>query len=137
MFLAVGADTGHFDHRVVDREPEAVRLGQQFRVAIFEFGDTLTVTADQELRGGAFRGMTAGDERVAALDAVNQTLGKQEIERAVNNRWSDSLVVVVAVQRGQNIVGAKRLVAREQDFKHLSTPGRQPQAARLAELTRL
>ena len=73
----------------------------------------------------------AGDEGVAALDAVDQAVVAQEVERAVDGDRRGP----AAGRRGavDDLVGAERLVAFEQDFEHLAAQRRQPLRALRAQ----
>ena len=73
----------------------------------------------------------AGDERVAAFDAVDQALLAQEIERAIDGdrRRARS----PHRQPVDQLVGAERLVARQQRLQHAAADRRQALGARGAD----
>ena len=49
-----------------------------------ELGDHAASLADEECRGLALMGMRAGDKGVAAFDLVDEAMGQEEIERAID-----------------------------------------------------
>ena len=104
MSLAGGTNAGNFDHRVIHREAEVVGLREQVTHVVFEFGDPIATPADQKPGAAALPWLHAGNERVAAFDAVNQALADQEFEGAVDYRRGDPLGA--AIQFGEDIVGA-------------------------------
>ena len=63
-----------------------------------------------------------------------QAFAQQEFERAVNNRRGDMFPTGRLVQFGQNIVGAKWLVAGQQNLEYLPPARCQAQFALGAEL---
>ena len=71
----------------------------------------------------------ASDESVAALDAMDETVVAQKIERAIDR---DRRRPVLVRQPLDDLVGAERLVARQQRFQHLAAHRRQPLRARRA-----
>ena len=70
----------------------------------------------------------AGDERVAAFDAVRKSLLAQEIQRAIDrDRRRPGATHRKFIDE---FIGAERGVAREQRFKHAAARRRQPFLAR-------
>src|SRR6185437_14355176 len=132
--LAVGADAGNLDDRCLRREAGRARgaadgLGHRRRR---RFADRAAFLADEEHHGIAAGVIVhAGDEGVAALDAVHEALLAQEVERAVDrDRRRPAAVVGEAVDQ---VVGAERLVTGEQRLQHRPADRRQALVARLAE----
>ena len=83
--------------------------------------------------------MRASDKRVAALDAMHESVVAQKIERAINRdrRWTVLLRRTVLSrtllnQALDDLIGAERLVAGQQRFEHLTADRRQPLRARRA-----
>ena len=106
---------------MIDRETETVGLGQQITIVAFEFRDPIAVTTNQKLRAAVVAGMNTGNERVAALDAVNQAFAQQKLERTVNDRRRNTLFVIAPIQLGEYVVSAHRLMAGEQYLENLPT----------------
>lgn len=136
VFLALRAYPGDFDHRVVDRETEIVRLRQQPGIRIFKFGHLFTTPADQELGRAMMPGMHTADKRIAALEAVHKPLRQQEFEGAVYDRRGDAFSAGGAIQFCQYVVGAEWLMASQQDFQHLAAARSEAQLARFAQAPR-
>ncbi len=73
----------------------------------------------------------AGDEGVAALDAMDEAVLAQKIERTVDR---DRRGPCAGGRRAvDDLVGAERLVALEQNLQHLATDRRQPLRALRAQ----
>src|SRR3546814_2771499 len=71
--------------------PDAQRLRARFKlrdhVEVLEFGRTVAAIADQERHRVLRRArVVAGNERVDRLELVDEAVGEQEIERAVDGR---------------------------------------------------
>src|SRR3546814_112571 len=86
---AARADAVHFQR--LRLRPEAQRLRARFKlrdhVEVLEFGRTVAAIADQERHRVLRRArVVAGNERVDRLELVDEAVGEQEIERAVDGR---------------------------------------------------
>lgn len=81
--------------------------------------------------------MGAANEGVETLDAVDQALLEQEVERAVYRWRRHALASAVFRQRFQDLIGAAWLVARPDQLQHPSADRSQPGATRRAKLLRL
>src|SRR5215468_9887821 len=119
--LAVRADADELDHRRFRREAGGARRGGQRRgdVGRRRLPDGAAALADEkhhQRAGGVI--VDAGDERIAALDAVHEAVLAQELERAVSGdrrqAWSLEREPV------DDLVGAQRLVAAQQRGEHLA-----------------
>ena len=77
-------------------------------------------------------GMAAADEGVHALDAVDQAVLDQEVERAIDGgrRRAEVLVAQLVEQR----IGADRLVARPDELEHAAAQRREAQVLVRAQL---
>ena len=75
--------------------------------------------------------VNASDESVTALNAVDQVVVAQKIERAIHR---DRCGPSIPTQSLHNLIGAERLVACEQGFEHVTAHRRQPLRARGAQL---
>ena len=135
---AMRADTGDLDHRRLWRETRGAR--GRFHRAGELFGsclaDRAALVAQQEHhRIAGIVTMDAGDERVAAFDAVDQSLLAQEIQRPVNRdrRRGD----VVAFQPVNDLVGAEGTMARQQRLEDVAPDRRQPLRPRRAQRFRM
>lgn len=129
LLLAGGAYTGNLDHRSIDREAEIIGFREQSGIVVLEFRDPLTGAADQKARAGTMPRVDTGDKSVEAFDAMDQAFRGQEFEGPINDRWRDALARGCAIELVQNIVGAHRLVAAEQNFEHLAAPLGEPDLA--------
>src|SRR5215831_7819796 len=113
--LAVRADAGELNHRRLGRKAGGARGGGQRRrdVARGRLPHGTAALADQkhhERAGGVI--VHAGDECVAALDAVHEAVLAQELEHAVGgNRRQPRPLEREPVD---DLVGAQRLVATQQ-----------------------
>src|SRR5665213_2495392 len=124
--FAVRADAGDFDHRRLRRKAGGARGGLDgvgdrgrgrlaHRAAFF---------ADQKHhRIVAVVILHAGDERVAAFDAVGQALLAQEIERAVDRNRGRARAA--HRQPVDQLIGAERGMARQQCLQHAAADRRQ------------
>ena len=121
---AVGAEARHFDHQPLGRK--ALRL----RGAVDRRADALvldldaapaSLAAQQHAAMGVVE-MRAGREHVAALDAVQKAVLDQEIERAIDRRRGDRLVLALG-QRLDDRVGAERRGMFGQDRHHAGAVG--------------
>lgn len=137
MFLTGGANPANLDHRMVDGKTQVIGFGNQFPVVVLQLGDPLAVAADQKLRGGSMPGMHAGDKGIFTFDPVHKSFGKQKIERPVNYRRRNFFLRMKSIQLPEDIVGAHRLMAGEQDFQDLSPSRGQAQLAPFADSLRL
>jgi hypothetical protein len=127
---AMRADAGDFDQRTLRRESHRARRRlERFRGgAAGHFADCSTAFADQkndEIVAAVI--VYASDERVAALDAMNETVLAQKFERAVDR---DRRRTTFLLQSINNFVGAKRPMACQQSFEHLPPYRREPLRAR-------
>jgi hypothetical protein len=126
-FAAVRANAGDLDHRRLRREARCACGGAQLlgHRGGRRLADHAAALADQEhheVAAGVI--VDAGDEGVAALDAVHEAVVAQEVERAVDGDRRRA-----RAGRGgavHDLVGAERLVALEQDLQHLAAQRRQP-----------
>jgi hypothetical protein len=73
----------------------------------------------------------AGDERVAALDAVNKSVLHQEVERAIDRDRRRTRAGFA--REFDDLVGAERFVTGEQRLQHLAADRRQSLGTRFAE----
>src|SRR3546814_5067580 len=94
--------------------PDAQRLRARFKlrdlVEVLEFGRTVAAIADQERHRVLRRArVVAGNERVDRLELVDEAVGEQEIERAVDGR-----------RRGGTCALAAGVVAGADQFKQRS-----------------
>ena len=106
---------------------------RRLALEVIEFGKAVAVqllgvaafAADQEEAAMRLARMTATDEGVHALDAVDEPVLDQEIEGAVDGgrRRAQVLVAQLVEQR----VGADRLVARPHEFEHAPAQRRESQ----------
>src|SRR5262245_58220978 len=124
---AVRADAADLDDRRFRREAGGAR-GRGERAGHFGrrcFTDRAAALADQErdqLAGGVI--VHAGDERVAAFDAMHEAVLAQEFERAIGGDRRRARPF--ECQPVNDLVGAERLVAREQRRQHVAPNGGQP-----------
>ncbi len=122
----MGANAGDFDEGASRRKTGGARRSfQRFSSSISgRFTDRATPFANQEDdKIAAAVIVHASDKRVAAFDAVNQTVVAQKFERTINcdRRWPGLLVQAI-----DDFIGAKRAMAGEQYFQHLSPHRREP-----------
>jgi hypothetical protein len=113
-------NAGDFHQRTAWRKACRARRGSKSlgSGASRRFADRATAFADQEndkISGAMI--VHAGDEGVAAFDAVSQTVVAQKFERSINRdrRWPRLLLHAV-----NDFVGPKRAMAAQQNFKHLA-----------------
>jgi len=74
--------------------------------------------------------MGAGDEGVEAFDLVREAVGDEEFERPVGNGGLRAEPGIA--QSVKHLVGAKRAVLLQEDFKRLASDRREAQAFALA-----
>ncbi len=129
----MGADAGDFDHRAFRREARRTAEGFE-RVcgsAARRFADGAAMLADEEdYRVTAGVIVHAGDEGIAALDPMNQTVIPQKFERAID---SDRRRPGPIPQPFNDFVGPEWFVAREQRFEYVPADRRQPLRTRGAQ----
>src|ERR1700686_619431 len=123
-------NAGYFDQRAFRRKPRRARrrfkrLGDATARRLADRAATLADEKYDEILTGVI--VHAGDEGIAALDAVDEAVVAQKIERAVNRNRRRARI---ARQVIDDFVGAERLVTGEQRFEHLSADRRQPLRAR-------
>lgn len=121
---------------MIHGKSDIVRLRQQTRIIVLDFGDLLAISTDQKLGGALVTGVHATDEGVATFDTMDEPLCQQKIERAVNDRRRDAFAAAGIVQQGEDIVSTQRLVAGQQDFEHLPASRGQTQLALFADAPR-
>src|SRR6516162_3225794 len=114
LSAAMAADTGDLDHRRLRREIGSARSGAQRACDLARrgFADRAATLADEkhhQRAGGVV--VHAGDERVAALDAMHKAVLTQELERPIggDRRRPQSS----GRQTVDDLVGAERLVTGE------------------------
>src|SRR6185437_2432512 len=131
--LAMRADAGNFDHRRLRRKSGGARGG------LDGVGDRgagrlahgAAFFADQEHhRIAGFVILHAGDECVAAFDAMDQALFAQEFERAVNGDRRRARAA--HCQPVDQFIGAERLMACQQRLEHAAADRSQAFAPRRA-----
>ena len=116
-------NAGDFNERAPWRKAGRARGGfQRFggRTAR-SFADGAAAFANQEdyeIAGAMI--VHAGDEGVAAFDAVNESIVAEKFECPINRDWCRTRLLLQPID---NFIGAQRTVAGEQNFKHL-TPHR-------------
>ena len=113
-------NAGDFNQRTAWRKACRPRRGSKglSSSAPRRFADRATAFADQEndkIAGAMI--VHAGDKRVAAFDAVSQTVVAQKFERPINRDWRRPRLLLHAVD---DFVGPKRAMAAQQNFKHLA-----------------
>jgi hypothetical protein len=119
-FTAMRANAGDFDQRTAWREADRARrdfkrFGSR---ASRRFADRATAFADQEndkIAGAMI--VHAGNESVAAFDAVNETVVAQKFKRSINCDRRRTRLLLQAVN---DFIGAKRAMAAQQNLKHLA-----------------
>jgi len=96
--LAAGTEALHLDDLARAGEAEAGRTGLDRRsdVRVVHLGRHAAIGADQELPGMGIARIGAADEGIGALEAVDQTLGEQEVEGAIDGG-----------RRGAGMIGAE------------------------------
>src|SRR5271170_469041 len=110
----MGADAGDFDQRAFRRKPRRARrrlerFGGGAARRLADRAATLADEKDDEIITSMI--VHAGDEGIAALDAVDEAVVAQEIERAIDR---DRRRAGVARQVIDDLVGAERLVTGKQ-----------------------
>src|SRR5439155_19812797 len=127
---AMGANPADLDHRRFRGEAGAARRGAQRGGDLRRggFADRAAALANQkhhEVAGGMR--VHAGDEGVAALDAVHETVGAQEFEGAIDGDRRRPR----AARRDpvHDLVGAERVVACQQRAEHVAADVGEPLAA--------
>ena len=76
--------------------------------------------------------VSAGEIGIAAFDAMDQRIGDQEIQRAINGDWSRACEMLCKLF--DDLIGAERPVARQQRFQNPAADRRQFLAARATML---
>ena len=107
---------------MVNRKSKHIGLRKQGCIAVFELGYLFAIAANQELRRTLMAWMHTTDKCITTFDAVYKALRQQEFERAINYRWCNTFAVSSSIQLREDIVGAQRLVAYQQNFENLPTP---------------
>ena len=114
------ANAGDFDQRTAWRKAGRARRGFE-RLGggtTRRFADRATAFANEENDKIASAMIVhASDEGVAAFDAVNKTVVAQKFERSINRDWRRTRLLLQAVN---DLIGAKRAMAAQQNFKHLA-----------------
>ena len=129
-YAAMPAHAGDLDHAALRRKARALRRGVQAvghrrggRLA-----DRAALLADQKNHRRVARMIVdAGEERVAALDAMHEALRGEKIERAIDRDWCRTRPA--RRDRVDDLVGADRLVACGEHFQHVPAHRRQTLAA--------
>jgi len=131
MLLALCANPGNLDHRVVDCKTDIISQRLQSGIAVFELGHLITITTNQKLSGTEMPRMHTTDEGIAAFDAMNQSLGQQKFQRSIDDRWSDTIGIGSPIQFSKNVIGTQRLMTCQQDFEDLAASRCETQFTRL------
>jgi hypothetical protein len=113
-------NAGDFDQRTARRKACRARRGSKglSSGASRCFADGATAFADQEndkIAGAMI--VHAGNESVAAFDAVSQTVVTQKFERSINRDRRRPRLLLHAVN---DFIGTQRAMAAQQNFKHLA-----------------
>ena len=88
---------------------------QRGNVRVVEFADLAALAADQELADmGAVR-VAAADEGIERFDLVDETVGEEEVERAVDRRRCRRAVILT--QLVEYFIGADRRVPVPDDLE--------------------
>jgi len=99
---------------------------------IGEFGNLVTLGANQQTHVVRFVRVGAADEGVKAVNAVNKAMFEQEIETAVDGGRLDA--VVFGGETVDEFVSLDRLVVRPNQFEHAPTQWRELGTERLATI---
>jgi hypothetical protein len=130
-FLAtMCANTGNLNQRAFGRKPRGSRRRfERVRCAAAgRFTDRAALLTDQKNHQFVVAVIVcAGDECIAAFDAMNEAVVTQKIERTIDRDRCRPVVPHRAMLRQilDDLVGAERLVARQQRFEHLAPDRRQ------------
>jgi hypothetical protein len=113
-------NAGDLDQRTAWRKARCARRGLERlgRGASRRFADRATAFANQEndkIAGAMI--VHAGNEGVAAFDAVNETVVAQKFERSINRYRRRTRPLLQAVN---DFISAERAMAAQQNFKHLA-----------------
>src|SRR5438067_1255980 len=124
---AMGADAGNLDHGTLGHKSGRSRGSlERFRdVAAGRLADGTAALADQEHDEVVVPGVIvhAGDEGIAALDAVDEAVVAQKIERAIDR---DRCRAPLPGESFDDLVGAERTVTVEQRFEHVAAHRSEP-----------
>ena len=134
-FAAAGAAAGHLDGDAADVEVEVAGASLQVGVegAALQFVGGAAALADQEIAAMRMLRLGAADKGVAALDAMDQPLFDQEVERAIDGRRRHPATLTIgfagAGQLVDEFVGADRSMALPDQGQNLTAQLGQPGAA--------
>ena len=92
--------------------------------------------ADEELTGVRRAWPRAADIGVSRLDAVNETVFEQELQRPIDRRRRDRTPAPAPPQAVENLIRPDRLVTAPNEFEHTAALFGQPQAFSRADLSR-
>lgn len=126
---------GHGEAAILAEPAQALHDG-----LVLDFFGSTAIVADHKLAFVRVLDIVAGDKSAGALDLVNQLVGKQKIERAIDC-WRTKLgwrpeLAALALQFGEHRIGADRLIGSKDQFKHPPSHRRQSRTPRCAELFR-
>lgn len=101
---------------------------------VLDFFGGPAIVADHKLAFMRMLDVVAGDKSAGALDLMNEFVGQQKIERAIDC-WRPKLAAL-ALQFCQHRIGADRLIGSKDQFEHPPSHRRQSRTPRRAELFR-
>lgn len=101
---------------------------------VLDFLGGPAIVADHKLAFVRVLDVVTGDKSAGALDLMDQLVGKQKIERAIDC-WRTKLAAL-ALQFCKHRIGADRLIGSKDQFKHPPSHRRQSRTPRCAELFR-
>ncbi len=87
-----------------------------FQRSVFDFTRAAADAAKEKVAAMRFGGRETGGEGVQGIDAVDEALGAQEIERAVDGGWRG--LSAIAGQRAEDVVGASGPMGFEHDLEN-------------------
>jgi hypothetical protein len=131
---ALVADGFYLDCRSFQAEAQSTRLFPKRAIqnGIVDFGDSATLTADQELAAMlSFRAITT-QERVQGIEAMDESGVLEEFQGAVNGGWGGFFAVFREL--GQDFIGTDRLVLAPDDLKDAPSQRGQVDLPRCAHL---
>ncbi len=101
---------------------------------VLDFLGGAAIVADHKLAFVRMLDVVAGDKSTGALDLMDQLVGKQKIERAIDCRRTKLAALVLQIC--EHRIGADRLISSKDQFKHPPSHRRQSRTPRCAELFR-
>src|SRR5438132_9277076 len=90
-----------------------------------------TVLADHELALMRMLDVAAGDKGVGGLDLMNELVGEQKIERAIDRRRPELAALLLELR--EQCIGSRRLVGSQDQLEHMLSKRRQPRTAKCAD----